>query len=356
MMRTQLPQARLDLDAHPGLLQQRYVAHPADGSELWTKAKSAILDAAISSKRCDIYEAAFLRWKKSLPTLTFANDLHTLGRLIVGLGSENVLETGIRLHHTYGMPVIPGSALKGLAAHYCHDVWGGDYKRGTANYEILFGKTEDRGCIIFHDAWLTPESLNPLKLDVLTPHHPKWNDIKDPAAPTDFDSPTPVPFLSVAGTFHVAVSWHGPDSEEAPKWTDLAMDCLRDALFNRGVGGKTSSGYGRFNEEKWNQEEENRKVEVERKRLQDENEAALAAMSPIERSVKEFLTNHPNKQSPSHMKLLEELKKETGRWTTDADRCDVAKQVKQGMQDAKSWGKKDKDAERTAFITKILGE
>src|ERR1700680_515711 len=45
-------------------------------------------------------------------------------RLIVGLGSENVLETGIRLHHTYGLPVIPGSALKGLAAHYCHEIWG----------------------------------------------------------------------------------------------------------------------------------------------------------------------------------------------------------------------------------------
>ena len=50
--------------------------------------------------------------------------LSTAGRLIVGLGSENVLETGIRLHHTYGLPIIPGSAFKGLAAHYCHEAWG----------------------------------------------------------------------------------------------------------------------------------------------------------------------------------------------------------------------------------------
>jgi CRISPR-associated protein Cmr6 len=46
------------------------------------------------------------------------------GRLIVGLGGDNVLETGLTLHHTYGVPLIPGNALKGLAAHYCDQVWG----------------------------------------------------------------------------------------------------------------------------------------------------------------------------------------------------------------------------------------
>ncbi len=35
----------------------------------------------------------------------------------------------------------------------------------------------------------------------MTPHHPKWLD--GSVAPTDFDSPTPVPFLSVTGTFRV---------------------------------------------------------------------------------------------------------------------------------------------------------
>lgn len=40
--------------------------------------------------------------------------LHTASRLIVGLGSETTLEIHIRLHHSYGYPIIPGSALKGL--------------------------------------------------------------------------------------------------------------------------------------------------------------------------------------------------------------------------------------------------
>ncbi len=247
-MRTQLPQARVGLDAHPGLLLQRYVSHPADSSERWTKAKRDILDAAASTQKCGLYEAALKRWQKSLPELTAATVLHTQGRLIVGLGSENVLETGIHLHHTYGMPVIPGSALKGLCAHYCHDVWGPTDDRfrrdGGVFHQLVFGTTDDGGCIIFHDAWLMPDSPQPLVLDVMTPHHPKWLDGSVP--PTDFDTPTPVPFLSVAGQFHVAVSWHGPVSDEAKKWTELSLSLLRDALKDVGVGGKTTSGYGRL--------------------------------------------------------------------------------------------------------------
>jgi CRISPR-associated protein Cmr6 len=181
--------------------------------------------------------------------LTAAGELQTAGRrLIVGLGSENVLETGITLHHTYGMPVLPGSALKGLAAHYCDQVWGEsktDFKKGGNYHKLLFGATDDSGCIVFHDGWFVPDSESePLKLDVMTPHHPKWLDGSVP--PTDFDSPNPVPFLSVAGRFHVAVSWHGPASDKALSWRDLAMKCLREALFHWGIGGKTTSGYGRL--------------------------------------------------------------------------------------------------------------
>lgn len=39
-------------------------------------------------------------------------------RIVVGLGAESVLETNIRLHRIYGFPIIPGSALKGLARSY----------------------------------------------------------------------------------------------------------------------------------------------------------------------------------------------------------------------------------------------
>jgi CRISPR-associated protein Cmr6 len=251
---------------------QRYLCENATGEGGNPEEKRAILQAAINAagnpEVRKLYKAAFERWQKSLPELTAANDLQTVGRLIVGLGTENVLETGIRLHHTYGMPILPGSALKGLAAHYCDQVWGANepkfkkptpeqdkaYRRWLSgegpkpdeNYHrLLFGTTDDSGCIIFHDGWFIPDSESePLKLDVMTPHHPRWLDGSVP--PTDFDSPTPVPFLSVAGQFHVAVSWRGPAGDKARNWTELALSLVADALHSWGVGGKTTSGYGRL--------------------------------------------------------------------------------------------------------------
>jgi len=39
-------------------------------------------------------------------------------RMVIGLGSGTVLETGFTLHHVTGLPFVPGSALKGLARAY----------------------------------------------------------------------------------------------------------------------------------------------------------------------------------------------------------------------------------------------
>lgn len=237
---------------HPGLLLQRYLCENATGDGGNPAEKRAILQAAITAATNDdvrnLYRAAFDRWSALLPSEPAPVDLTTMGRLIVGLGSENVLETGIRLHHTYGMPMIPGSALKGLAAHYCDQVWGPTDEKFRRDcgvfHQLLFGTTDESGCIAFHDSWLTPDSRKPLVLDVMTPHHPKWLDGSVP--PTDFDSPVPVPFLSATGTFRVAVSWHGPTSDKAKNWAELARTLLCDALKEWGVGGKTTSGYGRL--------------------------------------------------------------------------------------------------------------
>lgn len=264
---------RVDRSRHPGLLLQRYLCENATGNNGNPEEKRAILQAAINAAGNEevqtLYRGAFDRWKVSLPKDPPPIELATQGRatqgrLIVGLGSENVLETGIRLHHTYGLPVIPGSALKGLTAHYC-DQFLGERNRGDdapleskrfrngwkeekhEYHQLLFGKTDDSGCIVFHDAWFVPGSeKEPLKLDVMTPHHSGWNNVEKPEPPTDFDRPFPVPFLSVAGKFLVAVSWNGPISDKAKNWMELALSLLCDALKHWGVGGKTTSGYGRL--------------------------------------------------------------------------------------------------------------
>jgi CRISPR type III-B/RAMP module RAMP protein Cmr6 len=245
-----LKDARADRGQHAGLLLQRYLCENAAGDNGNPEEKRSVLQAAIRAAADDdvraLYKSAFDRWSASLPVDPPAIDLAVAGRLIVGLGSESVLGTGIRLHQAYGLPLIPGSALKGLSAHYCHQVWGPtdeNFRRGGPCHRVLFGAKGDSGCIAYHDAWLTPDS-RPLVLDVMTPHHPGWLDGSVP--PTDFDSPAPTPFLSVTGIFRVAVSWCGPGSEKAKSWAELALGLLCDALKDWGIGGRTSSGYGRL--------------------------------------------------------------------------------------------------------------
>jgi CRISPR type III-B/RAMP module RAMP protein Cmr6 len=246
-----LKDKRAERGQHAGLILQRYLDKDVTCEAGSLEAERAVLQTAMRAVMNDdvrgLYRAAFDRWSHSLPSVPPSADLTTAGRLVIGLASESVLPAGIRLHHTYGMPLIPGSALKGLAAHYCHDVWGPaeeKFRSGGVFHQLLFGTSEDGGCITFNDAWLTPDSQQPLVLDVTTPHHPHWLDGLVP--PTDFDSPTPLLGLSVTGCFRVAVSWCGPAGEEGKAWAELAHNLVCDALGDWGIGGKTASGYGRM--------------------------------------------------------------------------------------------------------------
>jgi CRISPR-associated protein Cmr6 len=243
---------------HPGLILQRYLTKPVAEKEGGPAEKRALLGAAIQAAQGqslhDLYQLAFKRWTEGLPGTGphRSEDLKTAGRLIVGLRSPNVLGTGIRLHHTYGLPFIPGSALKGLASHYCAQVWGQaeenrSFRRDREYHQLLFGTTDDDGVILFHDAWILPQSVRGgcLILDVMAPHHPDWQAKKKP--PTDFDSPDAIAFLSVTGTFRMTISWAGPAAHpQGENWTNLAFALLKTALQDWGVGGRTSSGYGRL--------------------------------------------------------------------------------------------------------------
>lgn len=65
------------------------------------------------------YEQHIGRWTVMLKAhRALIQQMRTEGALAVGLGTHNVLETGLTLHRIYGYPYIPGSALKGLARTY----------------------------------------------------------------------------------------------------------------------------------------------------------------------------------------------------------------------------------------------
>lgn len=61
--------------------------------------------------------ARYQRWKATTADATRFQAL-ARSRLVLGLGGESAIETGLTLQHVTGLPIIPGSALKGLCRAY----------------------------------------------------------------------------------------------------------------------------------------------------------------------------------------------------------------------------------------------
>ena len=218
-----------------------------------TEAKRVLVREAAGIPEPGEYRAFFERYRGALEALgAEIREARTLSRLVVGLGGEGVLETALTLHRAYGVPYIPGSALKGLASRYAHLYLEGEaWRRDLARFHQgeaqagLFGTTEEQGLVVFWDALPLPGKWK-LHPDILNPHHPDYYGSGE-APPADWDSPVPVPFLSATGTFLLALSpAPGVSPEEAGPWLRAAWRILAWALREEGVGAKTSSGYGRI--------------------------------------------------------------------------------------------------------------
>lgn len=253
-------------DTHAGLWLDKYLRYQAGlgdkdqrGSDLGAGARALCIQEAASRTIPVGYAAAFARWEGSFGSTSAIRrfKVETTGRLVIGLGSKNVLELGIRLDHTWGMPLLPGSALKGLASRTAHlHLDGEGWHRptnpagddGGAHHAYLFGTTARAGAILFHDAWWVPsgkQTTVPLDLDVMTVHHPKYyQDPENPEPPSDFDSPVPNAFVTTHGTFQIVLEKAFPDVDDG--WLDVAHEILVRGLDLEGLGAKTNAGYGRL--------------------------------------------------------------------------------------------------------------
>ncbi len=230
--------------SHPGLRLAYFVPALGKGREV-ERDRDEFLDrlAGMSTNGpLAPYRRRFEQWREALAEAGCRAEVwETEGRLALGLGAESVLETGIRLHHTWGVPVVPGSALKGLCRAYAREVY--DVEDRGVLQQALFGSAGTHplaGSVTFHDALWHPPG-RPFSLDTTTVHHPEWYQRKT-APPAEWDAPTPLPYLTAAGRFLFAFQAEEAANEELA----FCVEVLAKALADWGVGGRTRKGYGRF--------------------------------------------------------------------------------------------------------------
>ena len=228
--------------AHAELWLDKYIEDQGDSRE-----QSKFIADVSDIPTPEAYATFYNRWEQILDALgAKKHTARVKARMIIGLGDESVLETAITLHRTYGVPYIPGSALKGLAARYARQRLGEDWQKDSDAYKIVFGDTDDTGYITFFDAFYVPKTgfnQKALHPDVMTVHHRHYyQNSNTPAA--DWDDPNPVPFLTATGSYLIALA--ASELEEQEAWIEKTFAILRYALAEMGIGAKTSSGYGRM--------------------------------------------------------------------------------------------------------------
>jgi len=262
---------------NPGLIFDRFVP---DWSRQSTLKKDGLEAVRRAAERVD--KQLLREWNTRWQACAKAANGEPFGlttdwRLIAGLGRKGSLEVGFTFHR-YGFPILPGSSVKGVARAWAllqiaekvgttelkeldgilsadgdkerkkYEDWKAgqpaEVQKLADDFRTVFGTTAAAGQAIFFDA--IPARKPTLELDIMNPHYPKYYSGEEP--PTDWQSPVPVYFLTVAANteFRFAVGWRGALDEEGRRLRNLAQTWLIEGLTQLGAGAKTSAGYGYF--------------------------------------------------------------------------------------------------------------
>jgi CRISPR-associated protein Cmr6 len=262
---------------NPGLIFDRFAP---DWSRQSTLKKDGLEAVRRAAERVD--EQLLREWNTRWQACARAANGEPFGlttdwRFIAGLGRKGPLEVGFTFHR-YGFPILPGSSVKGVARAWAllqiaekvgatelkeldgilsadgdkerekYEDWKAgqpaEVQKLADDFRTIFGTTVAAGRAVFFDA--IPACKPTLELDIMNPHFPDYYQGDQP--PTDWQSPVPVYFLTVAANteFRFAVGWRGILDDEGQRLRDQAQQWLKDGLTHLGAGAKTSAGYGYF--------------------------------------------------------------------------------------------------------------
>jgi len=260
---------------NPGLIFDRFAPDWGSNSTLKKQGLERVANATTDKKLLTEWNARWQACAQAAGGKPFG--LKTDWRLIAGLGRKGPLEVGFTFHR-YGFPILPGSSVKGVARAWAliqiarqahapkldaldeslsadgdkerkkYQEWrtsqSADVQQLADDFRAIFGTTATAGRAVFFDA--IPSKLPKLELDIMNPHFPDYYQGKQP--PTDWQSPVPVYFLTVAANteFRFAVGWRGALDAEGGRLRDLAQKWLVEGLTQLGAGAKTGAGYGYF--------------------------------------------------------------------------------------------------------------
>ncbi|WP_315783325.1 MULTISPECIES: type III-B CRISPR module RAMP protein Cmr6 [unclassified Bradyrhizobium] len=160
-------------------------------------------------------------------------------RFVTGTGADHPTENGFTFHRTTGLPVIPGSSIKGLcrAAAGLEGMSESETERLFGPAEISSSRPGFRGALSFFEA--IPKRPPGLCVDVINCHHPRYYQ-QGGSEPTETESPVPVFFVAVDEGARFVFSYlarQQADLETAERLLRLGLEWI-------GIGAKTAAGYG----------------------------------------------------------------------------------------------------------------
>lgn len=182
----------------------------------------------------EIYESS-----QKLFCSTLLLEVETHNRLLVHTRSPFMpLEIGVAWHPYFNLPYIPASTLKGVLKAYMES-----YNKELCGLSAgdLLGTKESESRLVFFDAFPVSCKKALLEADVLTPHYPEVQGVVDEARVR----PNPITFPVIADgvRFRFIVGIRNDSSSKILCIIKKLPELLKET-FDRGLGAKTSIGYG----------------------------------------------------------------------------------------------------------------
>jgi CRISPR-associated protein Cmr6 len=265
-------------------------------------------------------------------------------RMVVGLGTPSVYDTSITLHHIYGFPYIPGQAVKGVTRSYVIETYFPDGESSAekdTEFVKIFGSQKERGNIFFYDAYPVSKQIN-LELDIINVHYQDYyseNNKKPKIEPTDDLKIIPNKFLTVRDTEFLFFTGSKIKTELCIKGISVE-ELIKNALEKRGIGAKTSSGYGYLKKQASLNLSFQNKVEEKKKA---EEEKILNSMTEFEAKIYKLEKQNNNdaflKESAEILKGIDSHEKED-------EKVLIAEAIKAGFKKFKKWDGKQSDKQK----------